>query len=119
MVETFGETVSLWVVRSCATLFDARDFAEFFDELAFKISTLIGMYSHRKAIVLYYLLPEDLCNCVCFLVSRREGLSVLGEMICHHQYVFIASSQITSQRWANVGPTKRLCLRWANIGCQR
>ena len=90
-VESLADSVRFRVKGARAGFFDAKNGAQFSDDFALKGLPLVWVQSLRNAITHYELLIENLCCCMCRLVSRWNCDSILTEVVSNDKYITVPS----------------------------
>ena len=84
-IESLTCPIAHGVVWGCSGFLHARNLTETLNDVTFKVSTLVAVYSGRETIVDDVVSPQYFGRCSCRLVSGREGLCIPREVVCYNQ----------------------------------
>ena len=77
--------ISFWMIRCCFYLLNLGQFAQFFDQLELKVTSLVGQQFFRETIICYKFIPEGSCCCLTRQVGGDDSFCMSCEMVCDEQ----------------------------------
>ena len=86
-IETFTNCITLWAPRSRRQFLDAVVPAETTNDLRLEIPSLVAVNAQWDAVAEKPLMGQDLCDCVCLLIARKDGDREFEENVDDDQHI--------------------------------